>query len=108
MPRADEVLETFRSIARIQHDLGTAALSRYIVSFTASAADVTAVLDLAAVAGVGEQVKLDVIPLFESSDALINAGAILEELLADPRYRDHLRRRGDRQEVMLGYYDSNK
>ncbi|HEX3266134.1 MAG TPA: phosphoenolpyruvate carboxylase [Candidatus Limnocylindrales bacterium] len=108
VPRPDEVLETFRSMARIQHDLGAAALSRYIVSFTSGAADVLAVLELADAAGVGEQLVLDVVPLFETSDALTSAGSILEALLADPRYRRHLRARGDRQEVMLGYSDSNK
>jgi phosphoenolpyruvate carboxylase len=108
VPGRDEVLETFRSMARIQRELGEAALSRYIVSFTAGVPDVLAVLDLADAAGVGEELALDVVPLFESSDALTNAGAILEGLLGDARYREHLRARGDRQEVMLGYSDSNK
>ena len=46
--------------------------------------------------------------MFESAEPLEAAGAILDELLADPEYRAHLARRGDRQEVMLGYSDSNK
>ena len=107
-PDRDEVLETFRAIARIQRDFGTAALSRYVISFTVGAQDVLDVLDLAAAAGVGNEVVLDVVPLFESSEALVAAGEILDDLLADGRYRAHLASGGDRQEVMLGYSDSNK
>ncbi len=107
-PGREEVLETFRSMARIQREFGQAALSRYIVSFTSGVADVVDVLALADVAGVGGELALDVVPLFESSDALTAAGEILDGLLADARYREHLRGRGDRQEVMLGYSDSNK
>ncbi|HXG26696.1 MAG TPA: phosphoenolpyruvate carboxylase, partial [Candidatus Binatia bacterium] len=106
-PPREEVLETFRSMGRIQRQFGPEAASRYIVSFTAAASDATAVLDLADEAGVAD-VALDVVPLFESSEALTRAGAIVEDLLADTRYRRHLRARGDRQEVMLGYSDSAK
>ena len=52
--------------------------------------------------------RLDVVPLFESADALGDAGAIVDALLADTRYRRAPRARGDRQEVMLGYSDSTK
>jgi phosphoenolpyruvate carboxylase len=107
-PATSEVLETFRSMAHLQRDFGAGAVSRYVVSFTATAGDVTDVLDLAALAGVGDELALDVVPLFESSEALTTAGATLDALLRDERYREHLRGRGDRQEVMLGYSDSNK
>jgi phosphoenolpyruvate carboxylase len=103
----DEVLATFRSIGEAQARFGEAAAHRYVVSFTASPRDVTDVLDLARFAG--EPIPaLDVVPLFESADALSSAGPILEALLVQAGYRDHLEARGNRQEVMLGYSDSNK
>jgi phosphoenolpyruvate carboxylase len=101
-----EVLETFRAVAGIQAELGERACHRYVISFTRSARDVLDVLDLADAAGV--RVALDVVPLFESADALQGAGAIIDGLLADARYREHLESRGRQQEVMLGYSDSTK
>ena len=48
-------------------------------------------------------------PLFEyAAERSTAAGPILDALLDDPGYRAHLATRGDRQEVMLGYSDSNK
>jgi len=118
-----EVLATFRSIARLQARFGIAAGHRYVISFTTSIDDVTSVLELARRAAEGEpfgrpdavfgdlpaaEPILDVVPLLESADALADAAGLLEELLADPGYREHLRSRGDVQEVMLGYSDSSK
>jgi phosphoenolpyruvate carboxylase len=111
-PGREEVLETFRTMARIQDRLGPQAMSRYVVSFTSAPSDVTDVLELAeaaARASAGAMAPaLDVVPLFESSAALMAAGQTLESLFGDERYRAHLRDRGDRQEVMLGYSDSTK
>jgi phosphoenolpyruvate carboxylase len=114
----DEVLATFRAIGEAQARFGIDACHRYVVSFTSSAADVTDVLELARLAleldpapGDGppaEPPVLDVVPLFESSEALAHAGEILGALLDDPVYRAGIAARGDRQEVMLGYSDSNK
>jgi phosphoenolpyruvate carboxylase len=110
----DEVLETFRAVGRIQARFGPAGAHRYVISFTTGASDATDVLDLARLAagtggGAGaEPPELDVVPLFESADVLESAGDILDRLLADPAYRRHVAARGDRQEVMLGYSDSNK
>ncbi|MCU9518386.1 phosphoenolpyruvate carboxylase [Corynebacterium sp. ES2794-CONJ1] len=51
---------------------------------------------------------IDIIPLFETIDDLAAGSTILEELWGIPLYRSYLRQRGDMQEVMLGYSDSNK
>jgi phosphoenolpyruvate carboxylase len=109
--RLGEVLATFRAIGTVQGRYGVEACRRVIVSFTAGASDILDVLDLAARATQDPPAPLpvlDVVPLFESSDALLSAGPILDALLEDPGYRRHLAGRGDRQEVMLGYSDSNK
>ena len=115
-----EVVATFRAIAAIQRRRGEEACRRVVVSFTSGPADVIAVLELAArsgdpairavaTSGIGPGVPaVDVVPLFESADALRTCDDIVDELLRDDRYRAHLRSRGDRQEVMLGYSDSNK
>jgi phosphoenolpyruvate carboxylase len=117
---AGEVLATFRAMAAAQRRFGEAACRRYVISFTERAADAIEVLDLArraadvsipagATAGIAAgEPALDVVPLFESAHALAGAHDMLADLLADPRYRAHLRSRGDHQEVMLGYSDSNK
>ncbi len=117
---AGEVLATFRAMAVAQRRFGEAACRRYVISFTERAADVADVLELARRAADGSipaprtsgiapgTPALDIVPLFESADALAGAGAILADLFREPGYRAHLRTRGDRQEVMLGYSDSNK
>jgi phosphoenolpyruvate carboxylase len=115
-----EVLSTFRAAAAIQRRFGQEACHRYVISFTRSHEDVLRVLDLAATAAdqsipavatgglpPGAPV-LDVVPLLESGDALAICDELLEALFADERYRRHLAERGNRQEVMLGYSDSNK
>jgi phosphoenolpyruvate carboxylase len=103
-----EVMATFRAIAEVQARFGEAACHRYVISFTRSETDVLDVLELAGHAGLEGDVPLDVVPLFESADALEDPAGLLERLFSDGGYRAHLRRRGDRQEVMLGYSDSTK
>ncbi|HEX3427624.1 MAG TPA: phosphoenolpyruvate carboxylase [Candidatus Limnocylindrales bacterium] len=104
---AREVVDTLRTIASLQARFGPSAAGRYVISFTAEAGDVARVLGLAKQAGEPSPV-LDIVPLFEDATTLEAAGEVLGAILSDPDYREHLRRRDNRQEVMLGYSDSNK
>ncbi|MDY0023245.1 phosphoenolpyruvate carboxylase [Arenimonas caeni] len=108
---ARTVLDVFRTVAGALPRYGARAIGPYIISMSRSAADALAVLALARLGGCTDgngAVPLDVAPLFETVDDLDNAADTLRSLFADPVYREHLRERGDRQVVMLGYSDSAK
>jgi phosphoenolpyruvate carboxylase len=109
---AKRALWVFEAMEFCSHRYGTPAVGSYVVSMARDVDDVLAVLLLAQWAGLadgpGGVIPLDVAPLFESVDTLENAGDIIGRLLADPVYRAHLRARGNRQVVMIGYSDSNK
>src|SRR6185295_7550708 len=59
-------------------------------------------------AGPAPRLAFNIVPLFETIADLRGCGTIMEELLALPAYRALLASRGNLQEVMLGYSDSNK
>ena len=80
-------------------------MSTYAISHCETATDVLEVHRLAELHGVA---ALDVVPLLESGHALATAGELVGAVLDDPAYRAHVARRGDLQEVLLGYSDSAK
>ena len=51
---------------------------------------------------------VNVIPLFETIGDLQACSAVMESAFSNPAYRALVKNRGDMQEVMLGYSDSNK
>ena len=99
---SEETLETFRAIRRIQDRYGIDACRRFIVSFTRTADDLAKVYRLAAKAVRGRPPIFDVVPLFETQEALEHAVPIVDEVLKLSRSNDR------RLEVMLGYSDSAK
>jgi phosphoenolpyruvate carboxylase len=102
----NQTFELFRLVRRAYDRLGHDAIDTYIISMTEHVSDVLGVLVMARDAGCAD--GLDVVPLFETAADLDRAPTVLEELLGNAPYRDHLRRRGDHQQVMIGYSDSNK
>jgi len=104
-------LEVFRALEEARQRYGASALGPYIISMAQGPDDALAVLLLARAGGCVDargSVPLDVAPLFETVDDLETGPATLRALCADPVYAAHLRARGQRQMVMLGYSDSNK
>jgi phosphoenolpyruvate carboxylase len=102
-----EVVATFQALAWLQERFGPEACRRYVVSFTRSAADVSAVYELAR-RSTGCLPELDVVPLFESGADLENATRVLDDMLRLEPVTARLRATGRRLEVMLGYSDSAK
>jgi phosphoenolpyruvate carboxylase len=105
-------LWVFEDIARARHKYGGRAIGDYIVSGAHGPEDVLAVLLLARWADTTDkrtgECPLDVAPLLESIAALEEAGDVLRGLNAEPAYRRHLASRNNRQQVVLGYSDTNK
>jgi len=110
---ARDVLGVFDLLHDVQHEFGREVAQTYIVSMCQGVDDLLAVAVLAREAFMVELCRdprssLDLVPLFETVEELAQAGALLDELLSVPAYRQQVRNRGDLQEVMLGYSDSNK
>jgi phosphoenolpyruvate carboxylase len=103
---ARRLLDLFATIRRLQARFGAEAISTYIISMTATAADVLEVLRLAELHAIAHD--LDIVPLLETPEDLERAGPLLEELLAVPAYRAHLAKRRNVQELLVGYSDSMK
>ncbi|MEN0021093.1 MAG: phosphoenolpyruvate carboxylase [Planctomycetota bacterium] len=113
--RSRNVLDTLGVLSRAVVEEPD-SIGAYIVSMTHEVSDLLEPLLLMREVGLyraagpaGPAIGLlDVVPLFETVDDLERAESLLDVLLAEPLYRDHLRERGDLQEIMLGYSDSNK
>jgi phosphoenolpyruvate carboxylase len=107
-----EVVQTFRAIAAVLEQQCSEAIDTYIISGATEPAHMLEVLLLAREARLfrpGDNVsRLNVVPLLESLEPLRQAVPIIQRLLSQPIYRQHLKLRGNLQEVMLGYSDSSK
>ena len=100
--------------ARAVHVFGPQAVPNYIISMCQSVSDMLEPAILLKEAGLldasGDQpyAAVGIVPLFETIDDLQRGSSILEAALDLPLYRAVVTARGDSQEVMLGYSDSNK
>ncbi|MFP4432324.1 MAG: phosphoenolpyruvate carboxylase [Spirochaetota bacterium] len=102
-----DTLESLRSAEILRKTNGPRGVHRYIISNTRSAANVLEVLLLARVA-CGQNLILDIVPLFETINDLAGAERIVSTLLNHPLYADHLASRNMVQTIMLGFSDGTK
>ncbi|WP_301149924.1 phosphoenolpyruvate carboxylase [Mycobacterium simiae] len=111
---AHQELSVVEAAAAAVKRYGPAAVPNYVISMCQSVSDVleaaillkeTGLLD---VSGPEPYCPVGISPLFETIDDLHNGATILQAMLELPLYRAVVAARGDSQEVMLGYSDSNK
>lgn len=113
--RAREVLDTLRGVREEGERLGSEPVRDLVISHTEDHSAVLELLVLAKRAGLVRvdgrgraESDVDLVPLFESVDALEGAAESMERLYRSPAYRAQLEARGRRQQVMIGYSDSAK
>ncbi|WP_018133240.1 phosphoenolpyruvate carboxylase [Effusibacillus pohliae] len=110
-----ETVNVFHTIRKSHQLFGEECIQNYLISLSQGVSDLLEVLLLCKEAGLfawnedgSVTSKINIVPLFETIEDLRVAPAIVDELFANPVYRKHLQARGNLQEIMLGYSDSNK
>ena len=104
-----DTLDTIRLIYQLQDAGGEKACHRFIISNCQQASDILQLMELFLLSGwEKEKLTIDFVPLFETIEDLSNATQIMETLYAHPFYKKHLKRRFNKQTIMLGFSDSTK
>lgn len=109
------LLERLRLVAKMKRVLGGEAIQSYVISGAQKANDVYRVVWLAEMCGISVRARpeqgesgLMPVPLFESIADLRNSPDVCRELWTDKGFAPLLDSWSRRQEIMLGYSDSNK
>jgi phosphoenolpyruvate carboxylase len=102
-----------RMIRELKQTFPAEAIRSYVISGAKSGSDIGSLIWLAELSGVqvkasGDDPGLMPVPLFESIEDLQHSSEICRNVWTHPDYARLLDSWGRRQEVMLGYSDSNK
>ena len=104
-------LAMFDAVREAHNRFGDNAIGQCIVSMTEGVSDLLEVAVLLKEVGLIDPVgtsRVNLVPLFETISDLRRCADVMDRLLSLPAYRRLVASRGDIQEVMLGYSDSNK
>lgn len=100
-------LESIYAIKVIQKHNGEQGCNRYIISNNGSVINVLEAFAMVRLCD-WKTPELDIVPLFETVDDLEASKTVMETLYKNPVYSEHLKRRGNRQTIMLGFSDGTK
>jgi len=103
-----KTLNTIKAIKTIQDINGERASNRYIISNNQTALNVIQLFAMLKLVAFQDELTVDICPLFETIDDLENAESVMKELYTNPVYASHLKKRGNKQTIMLGFSDGTK
>jgi phosphoenolpyruvate carboxylase len=103
-----KALHTMKAIKTIQETNGERAANRYIISNNQTALNVMQLFAMLKLVAFNNDLTVDIGPLFETITDLENAHLVMEELYTNPEYAAHLKARGNKQTIMLGFSDGTK
>ncbi|WP_308993211.1 phosphoenolpyruvate carboxylase [Mariniflexile litorale] len=101
-------LKTIEAIKDIQESNGERGANRYIISNNQTALNMMQLFAMLKIVAFKEELPVDVVPLFETITDLENAPGVMEQLYTNPAYMAHLKARGNKQTIMLGFSDGTK
>lgn len=101
-------LKSIEVLKDIQATNGERGANRYIISNNQTALNVMQIFSLLKMVAFKDHLTVDVVPLFETITDLENAPAVMEQLYTNPAYKAHLKARGNKQTIMLGFSDGTK
>ncbi len=102
-----KTLGSIYAMQTIQSENGEKGSNRYIISNSQSALHVMQAFTFLRLCD-WKKPTADVVPLFETVPDLIEAPKVMEKLYNNPAYSSHLKSRGMRQTIMLGFSDGTK
>ncbi len=104
-------LAVFRAAVEARATLGAEVIRTSIISQSQSVSDLLELAELLKEVGLitaDGKSEIDIVPLFETIADLRQCAAVMEKAFSLPAYRRLVASRGNVQEIMLGYSDSNK